>query len=138
MKNKMYTISVVICTLNRPDDLVKTVHSILAQSLLPKEIIIVDAGELGSVRIDLEKLIGQTGIHFHYRKERPSTTRQRNIGADMATGEILFFLDDHIQLFKNYFSEIHEIYLEKKNEDIAGVTGVNTIFHPQPDFQLYI
>lgn len=131
-KRKIYTISVVICTLNRPDDLIKTVHSALAQSSLPKEIIIVDAGDLGDLKIELESSIREKGIHFIYWQAKPSTTKQRNIGAKYATGDILFFLDDDIELAEDYFYEIIRIYVEKLDENIGGAIGVNIDLSSQP------
>lgn len=117
--------SVVICTLDRAEELWQTVGLLLKQTINPKEIIIVDAGDLGSMQQELKEEIEAREIEFVYLKDRPSTTRQRNLGAEKASGEVLFFVDDDVDLHPGYLANVLHVYYEDKQRTIGGVTGIN-------------
>lgn len=115
--------SVVICTLNRPDDIQLCLASLAKQSRLPRQVIVVDAGDLGEVRERLADVCVEAGIEFVYRRDAPSTTRQRNTGAAVASGDIIFFLDDDVQLDSDYIERILEVYASDVETRVGGVNG---------------
>ncbi len=83
------TISAVIPTKNRPQFLKQAVQSLLVQSLLPLEIIVVDDGQGAAVAMTgLSSMINV--LDNHSRGPVPA----RNLGVAMATGELVVFLDD--------------------------------------------
>jgi glycosyltransferase involved in cell wall biosynthesis len=118
------TASIVICTLNRPDDIQRCVSAIVQQSRKPKQLIVVDAGELGDVEQRLRACCVAADIEFVYCKDHPSTTKQRNRGAEFVTGDIVFFLDDDSELDADYVATILNIYDEDAAKTIGGATGV--------------
>ena len=86
--------SVIICTMNRFDDLIKALHSIFKQSILPDELIIVDDGNLN--QDELRSLVpGQIELKYT-KKDTPGLTRSRNVGIGIASGDVLFFFDDDV------------------------------------------
>jgi glycosyltransferase involved in cell wall biosynthesis len=56
-------------------------------------------------------------------RSAPGLCGQRNIGAEHATGNIIFFIDDDIVLQNNFAEKIIEVYSLKKNQNIGGVRG---------------
>jgi len=126
------TCSIVICTMDRPGDLICCVKSIMKQTLLPKELIIVDAG-VSNNKHALDKLTHNRPLQLLYLKSEASTTKQRNIGVERATGAIILFLDDDTVLENDYIEKMLDIYDAKRDDNIGGVEGtiINDI---APDF----
>ena len=91
--------SVVIPTYNRANDLQTVIHSIMIQTELPNEVIIVDDSSNENVKnmcMELRDILKEKNIDLTYvrnKKER-SLTVARNIGAEYCTGDIILFLDD--------------------------------------------
>lgn len=119
-------VSVVIPTYNRVKDLDKCLDSIIVQTTLPKEVIIVDDSD----NDEIENLIAyrknqfnENNILLRYisnERER-SLTIARNIGVENATGDIIIFLDDDVIIDKDYIREILKVYKEYPNA--LGVQG---------------
>jgi GT2 family glycosyltransferase len=116
--------SVVICTLNRPVEIQRCASSIALQSRKPQQVIVVDAGDLGPAKQRVKEICDQAGIEFVYCQDQPSTTRQRNRGAMLAEGEILFFLDDDVELDPDYIAEIVDLYELDQSGKLGGASGV--------------
>ncbi len=107
--------SVVIPTYNRRNDLEKLLKSILKQYIFPKEIVIVDDGDLGNIFISkIEHILRNKGVKIIYykkdhRKEPRGSGLSRNIGMDIAKKDIVFILDDDSVLEDNFFGYIMNI-----------------------------
>ncbi|AFK22091.1 glycosyltransferase family 2 protein [Pyrococcus sp. ST04] len=125
-------VSVIIPTYNRAHDLKRCLESLLAQTLKPLEVIIVD----DSSNDDTLNLVAQMRGSFHrrgiplkYIKTRSkfkSLTRARNIGSKLAKGDILLFLDDDVVLSSNYIAEIHRSF-EKCPQAMAAIGFITNI-----------
>jgi GT2 family glycosyltransferase len=120
-------VSIVIPTYYRRKDVDECLDSIIAQTTLPKEILIVDDSD----NDEIENLIKNRGREFkekdillrYIRNERErSNTIARNIGIENATGDIILFLDSDVILDENYIKEILKVYKEKL--DAMGVQGL--------------
>ncbi len=91
--------SFVIATRSRPDDLLRTVESLVAQTVLPDELAIVDSSDATPTREAIEKLCADNGLSLDYFHPAPrGLTVQRNVGIDRTTGDIVFFVDDDVRL----------------------------------------
>ena len=124
-------ISIVIPTYNRPKKLKETLGSILIQTILPIDVIVVDDSDT----YETKELIVECQYKFKYKdifllyihKICPkSAAISRNIGANKARGDIILFLDDDLILDKNYIKEILKVYYIKN--DAIGVQGYITNF----------
>jgi GT2 family glycosyltransferase len=126
----MPSVSVIIATYNRPDDLRACIESLLKQSTLPQELIIVDDGALASVPLEAE--CTAAGIHCVYRRKdgNPGLTRSRNIGIDLAKGDIFLFLDDDAILSEDFIRHLVALYESDPEHKIGGVGGVITNHKP--------
>lgn len=113
-------ISVIIPTIGRETDLIKALQSIGANTVRPFEIIIIDQGSLNprvlknfNLNLDLVKI------------NKKSLTQARNIGIELAQGDIITFLDDDVILDKDYFKVILESFAKYKQVKIVQGKIVN-------------
>jgi glycosyltransferase involved in cell wall biosynthesis len=119
-------VSVVIPTKNRKDDLFETLDSVLNQSLLPFEIIIVDQS---ANRIDYTSIQGlannkKIDLKVIYDPQIKGLTQARNVGLDNMKGDIILFLDDDLTLDQNYIKNVLTTFSEPDYEEVAGVGGI--------------
>jgi GT2 family glycosyltransferase len=125
-------LSIAICTRNRPDDLIRCVSSIAGQCLpaLPLEILLMDDGELTVSHLqELFELIQLTPIELRYHKKlQPGLLFSRMESLAVASYELLLFLDDDVELDKDYLSCLVRIYQEQ--DDITGIGGMDRLIEP--------
>lgn len=116
--------SVIICTKDREKDLLECLDSLIAQTLLPEELVIVDAGKENGIKGKLEEKVKTTPIKLKYIRTEPGLTRQRNLGVKNSKGDIVFFFDDDVILDKDYLKKALAIYYSSGNNGkIGGVSG---------------
>lgn len=89
-------ISVVIPSFDRASFLNRAVKSVLNQSLLPKEIIIVEDGSSDDTSSIVKELQGNTDIPIHYieTEDNVGGSEARNIGVRAAKFDTVALLDD--------------------------------------------
>ena len=87
----MPTVSVIIPTYNRFQQVVQAVESVLNQSLKAFELIIVDDGSTDGTADKLQTLFGAKIRLFH--QTRAGVSSARNNGAGQSNGQFLAFLD---------------------------------------------
>lgn len=119
-------ISIIICTYNRTKDLNECLNSILLQTYLPVEVIIVDNGDdnqSGNLINSKNEEFEKRNIPLKYIKNdrENSLTVARNLGAKYTTGEIVLFVDDDVVLDKDYVQQTLKVYQEYPNA--LGVQG---------------
>jgi glucosyl-dolichyl phosphate glucuronosyltransferase len=119
------SISVVICTRNRPASLERCVASVCAQSRVPEEIIVVDDGELPPETLQrLTRQAEGAGTRWQYvRKTDPGLTRSRNLALDRARGQIVQFFDDDAEPDPDYLAQIADAFAADVNGAIAVLGG---------------
>ena len=102
-------ISVVIPTYNRKDELIRAVQSVLAQTFMPIEIIVVDDHSNFDVEDLLIDRFNNKLIKVHVNPDNVGAAKSRNIGVKKSTGEYIAFLDSD------------DYWLEKKLEKQAKI-----------------
>jgi len=120
-------ISVVIATKDRPDDLKECIESIFNQTELPDEVVIVDSSKDNRSYKVVQRFNLSSGVkpffrYFHTSKQ--SSTFQRNMGVEVAKGNIIHFIDDDVILEPDYLRQINAIYRNDSTGEIAGVGGL--------------
>jgi glucosyl-dolichyl phosphate glucuronosyltransferase len=119
----MLTSSIIIPTYNRPKELENCIKSLLEQTTRPDELIIIDDGQLSEP--PLEKKCRDNGIKYVYqRKDVPGLTKSRNLGIQLASGNIIFFFDDDTIMAPDYIENIMEVYSSDPERHIGGVSGI--------------
>lgn len=118
-------VSVIIPTKDRIEDVVECIHSIRKQSILPYEIIVVDASSTDLLEEVIKILVTNSEISYIYLKQREKgLTKARNIGIEHAIGDVILFLDDDVILDTKYIQNILQIYEDDDMMEIGGVCGV--------------
>ncbi len=111
----------VIATRNRPDDLLRTVESLVAQTVLPAELCIVDSSDATPARVQIEELCRRAGIQLDYHHPAPrGLTIQRNVGIDRTSGDPVFFIDDDVWLAPDCHEQVLVEY-ERWGPELGGV-----------------
>lgn len=101
----------VIATRNRSGDLLDTVSSLTSQTVLPRELCIVDSSDEATTRPEIEKLCAEAGVSLDYHHPAPrGLTIQRNIGISRTTGDPVFLIDDDVALAKDCHETILATY----------------------------
>ena len=120
-------ISAIVPTYNRPKELARCLDSILAQSFLPSEVIVVESGKREgtfNVTKSMERLFDERGVRLIYKENSvDSLTAAKKMGILNASGDIVSILDDDMVLGKDYYHEIVRVY--EANPEALGVEGYN-------------
>jgi len=126
----MNRVSVVIATMDREEDLKRCLESLWRQTHLPHEVVIVDDGSLDA---QVLRALVPPEVEFQYHRKRPpGLSASRNLGAKVATGDLILFLDDDVVLEPTFIEEIVKVFEEDTRGKIAGVSGVITNKRPKP------
>lgn len=123
------TLSVIIPTKNRQKELLDTLESVMIQTHLPDEIIIIDQ----NTSLDVKNAVLYLFNSLEEGKRNTITlkyvhdpmiiglTQARNRGIERNESDIVIFLDDDVILEEDFIFNILEIY--RKYPEIHGVSG---------------
>jgi GT2 family glycosyltransferase len=128
------TTSAIIATKNRPAELAEMLHSLLGQSRLPDEVVIVDQSENDGARSVVQSFATSGRQHspqlvYCYEPTAAGASAARNIGIDQSRGDVLMFFDDDVTLERDYVEQILATY--ERDAGLGGVSGV-VINYPRP------
>ena len=115
---RVQTISVIIPTKNRVDDLRQTFESLVAQTRRPDEIVIVDQSSVTA----LDPKGAPIPVVYIHNPQISGLTHARNVAMERARGDIWLFLDDDVVLDPDFVKELLSAY----TPGTAGVSGVIT------------
>ncbi|MES2492655.1 MAG: glycosyltransferase [Pseudomonadota bacterium] len=111
------TISVVICTRDRPDELRRCLASLPQQSLRPDQIIVVD----NASKDERTRQVAEAAGVIYVREDRPGLDYARNTGASSATADIIAYTDDDVLLHPRWLEHLVAAFDEPR---IGAVTGL--------------
>ena len=119
-------VSIVIPTKDRDNDLIECIQSIANQTSLPKEVIVVDDGNIiQDTSTKILDILNSKDVRFIYlKKDKPGTSRSRNLGAEKSSGDIVIILDDDVIIDEDYIEEILKVYEKFQMENLGGVGGI--------------
>ena len=126
----------VIATRNRPGYLLDTVRDVLAQTVLPRELCVVDSSDETPARAEIQRMCAVAGVDLIYvHPSPPGLPRQRNIGIDQTTGDPVFFTDDDVALAPDAHEAVLAEYA-RWGPQLGGVRG--SPLHPQRPSRLVV
>ena len=125
-------VTVVIPTKNRRTDLLTAFRSLLRQTVLPIQVVVVDQSPddsaLQCLKAELTAL-ERVRLEYVYDPSLNGAAAARNRAMDLATGDIWLFVDDDVVLEPDFVEKLLVVYREEPK--IAGVSGVITNY-PRP------
>jgi glycosyltransferase involved in cell wall biosynthesis len=122
---------VVVATRNRPDILKLSLELLSKQTRQAKNVIIVDASDDPEpVRQIVQNLTTNWDSLTLLSNQRRGLTRQRNIGLDLCTSEIVVFPDDDSLLFDDVMHHVMETYERDREGRIGGVCSAEATVSP--------
>ena len=139
-----FSVSIVIPTKNRPRSLRELIERILRQTILPKEVVVIDQSPDESSLLQVEEefsrapLFVRQHIELRYFREVVVTgaASARNRGLECAQSDIILFFDDDIIPEDDYIEKILEAF--HKDNSAIGVSGVITNYlRPRFSFRLW-
>ena len=115
--------SLIVCTYQRPDALLKLLNSVKEQSLYPDQILIIDGSEDHRTQKIMESRPFSNLEYFKVEAQHRGLTRQRNFGISKVHKaiEVVCFLDDDTLLKRDYFEQLLQTY--EKYPEAVGVGG---------------
>ena len=117
------SVSVVVPTCNRLSTLLPCLDAILASSMAPLEVIVVENRPVGSgVAAALAGAYGDDGRVHYLEEPRPGVSRARNRGLAAVRGEIVAFVDDDVLVDADWLASVMVAFAE--NHEASCVTGL--------------
>ena len=134
----MLSISIIIPTKNRLNDLTLTVETLLAQTILPDQLVVVDQSAGDESERAVRSLLAQASqgvrgrVRLDYILNRAITggAQARNRAMEIADGAIWLFLDDDVCLEPDFIAQLLEAYGQFPTA--AGVSGIVTNYSFPP------
>ncbi len=112
------TVSVVICTRDRPEHLAQCLESLLHLSPLPEEIIVVDNAPTS----DATQLLVANLPQIRYVLEpRPGLDYARNAGIRNSTKNIIVYTDDDVLIHPNWIQQIKRAFADPETMAVTGL-----------------
>lgn len=112
------SLSVIVCTANRPADLARCLDSLAACDPAPDEIIVVDNSPATDATATI--VAARAGLRYIAEPHR-GLSRARNTGIAAARGEIIVFTDDDVTVTPNWLAPIRAAFADP---DVAAVSGL--------------
>lgn len=132
-------LSALVCTRNRFGDLIKCVRSLIeaaefAELTHKMEIVVIDDGALTEDMISqIRNLSRDARLKIrYYRKNKPGLYASRKMGIELAKGRIMFFLDDDVELERDF---LEHVLVPFEDADVGGVCGLDILLR-KPSLRL--
>ena len=139
-----FTISVCICTRNRPDDLNRCLQSICDAARMPDQVIVSDDGDDDNT---VEKVAASFSFVDYQRGPRIGLGANRNACIASVTSNLVSFIDDDVILSPTFVEDAIRVCRRLANSEtlfiVTGIeykhtsAGVNRIEPGNPDFWGY-
>ena len=125
------TVTVVVCTHDRPGHLRRAVEGVLAQTRLPVELIVVKDSP-GPPAEELAALASAAGVAYRaVNMPAPSLPASRNRGMELAGGDVVMLLDDDMLMPPEFLGELLALY-EADGDGRVGGIGVTPALRSAP------
>ena len=117
MNKQTISISVAISTLDRPEGLRRCLDALLAGSVLPDEIVVVDQGDDSATEAVLLALAPTAPTVVHVRHGRRGLSASRNAAFEAASCDVVAVTDDDCVPDANWIAELKRAFGETNAPD---------------------
>jgi glycosyltransferase involved in cell wall biosynthesis len=114
--SKTESVSVVICTRDRPDELARCLGSLPEQTRPPSEVVVVD----NASREGRTRELAMAAKAIYVREDQPGLDFARNAGIRAASGQIIVYTDDDARLHPRWLERMVAAFDDSR---IMAVTG---------------
>jgi GT2 family glycosyltransferase len=118
--------SVIICTYMRPHSVIRLLDSLLLQTIMADEILLID----GSVNTETAQVVNpyyeKLPLSYHsVQPEERGLTLQRNVGVRLSSesSDVLVFLDDDVVLSEDFLKHLISCFTDS---EVVGSDGLVT------------
>ena len=122
------SLTIIIPTKNRLSDLEKAIASITSQTRPPEQLVLVDQSSEPipeSILVSFRACLSTSGeLKYVYNTCISGLVEAKHVGVAHATGDIVCFLEDDIELEPEYLSQIEASFLA--DPGMCGTSGVVT------------
>jgi GT2 family glycosyltransferase len=112
------SVSVVICTRDRPEQLAQCLRSLQNLSQPPHQIVVVDNAPTSDAT---RQLVAQMPDIQYVLEPRPGLSVARNTGIRHSTGDIIAFTDDDVSVHPDWITRLQQSFQDSK---VMAVTGL--------------
>ena len=141
--HKQHRLTVIIPTKNRPVDLELTVRSLLVQTVLPKQLIIVDQSVDAESQQGVQALLvslptgmnNRLALSYELDPAISGGAMARNRALKVASGDVWLFLDDDVILEPDFIEELLTVY--SWHPEAWGISGIVTNYS-RPSWLSYL
>lgn len=115
-------VSVVVCTYatDRYPDFCEAVESVLEQTYESVEVVLIIDGNVTVCEWTTERFGEQDGMVIHCNEDNKGISTSRTRGAELATGDIVAFIDDDAIASENWVETLVEAYQEHDAIAVGG------------------
>lgn len=124
------SVSVVICTRDRPEQLARCLRSLQDLSLHPQEILVVDNAPSSDAT---RQLVAQMPGIRYVLEPRPGLSVARNTGIRYSTGDIIAFTDDDVTVHPDWIARLQQSFHDPK---VMAATGLVLTVELETEAQL--
>ncbi len=116
----------VICTKDRPDELLTCLESVARQTRTPQRVVVVESGSRRASTEAVDAILGVAGIPYVRFCTDPGLTLQRNVALDnlLNSTDVVHFVDDDTILEPEYLEQM--VLALSEEPGVAGATGFIT------------
>ena len=112
------SVSVVVCTRDRPQPLAQCLAALRALDPPPDEIVVVDNASV----TDETRAVAQAAPGVRYvRESRPGLDVARNAGARASTGDVVAYVDDDVEVHPGWLTGLRRGF---RAPEVLAVTGL--------------
>jgi len=135
VETKDLSISVVVPTLRRPEEIETFLRNLSEQDVLPFEVIVVDGAPEDDRATEsvVERLRTSFAVDLQYLRQQGGTAVQRNTGIDVAQGSLIALLDDDVRLAPDFLKAMADVFVADRQKNIGGVVGYRINRHFEID-----
>ena len=119
------TVSVIITTHNRPDYLKESLAAVLQQTVLPKEIFVIDDGSSVSYE-DVLNLFSHEKFEYIKVPVATGANAARNLGISKSNSDIVAFLDDDDVWDDEYLAQHIKVHVDGADAVTCGYRFLET------------
>lgn len=143
----MATVTIIIPTFNRENIIQRTLNSLVRQTYIDFEVIVVDDGSTDKTKEVVDEYLAILKIRYFWIENFGGPSKARNLGIKMSKGRYIAFLDsddwwhrDKLMYSVKYLEEGHDLvyhnmYISKTEDQLFNIKKTKSVQVSSPVFE---